>query len=124
MPDRAIIPLLAAGMGGFLGGVIMAVTEADSGPELLVGLLVGAAVFAAGVVSVAGTEGESGERWIVGTLRGATATATFGFLYVGLIGALRTGSVLGILALFVAGFFGVLLTRFCVRERGELHPGH
>jgi len=124
MPDRAIIPLLAAAMGGFIGGVIMAVTEADTGPELAVGVIVGLAVFACGMASVAGTDGEPGERWIVGALRGATAVACFGFLYLGLISALRTGSIGGILALFAAGFFGILLTRFCVRDRGELHPGH
>ena len=42
---------------------------------------------------------------------------------MGLFHALRDGSALGLLAMFLAGGFAFLLTRFRVRDRGELHPG-
>ena len=124
MPDRATIPLLVAVSAGFITGCIAAITEMYGGGALTLGLLVGVAVFAAGVVSVVKTEGEESERRIVGVLRGLVAAACFGFLYVGIFHALRDGSILGLLAIVVGGFFGLLLTRFRVRERGELHPGH
>jgi hypothetical protein len=124
VPDRAIIPLFVAGAAGFLCGVIAAVTEMYGGGALALGVIVGLGVFAAGVASVVKTPGEERERWIVGALRGLVAAALFGFLYVGLFHALRDGSILGVLAMGVAGFFALLLTRFRVRDRGELHPGH
>ena len=120
MPDRAIIPLLVAVAAGFIAGCIAAITESYGGTVLVLGLLVGLVVFASGVVSVIKTPGDERERWIVGGLRGLVAAAVFGFLYVGLFHALRDGSFLGLLAMAVAGFFAVLLTRFRVRDRGEL----
>jgi len=75
---------------------------------------------AAGVVSVVKTPGEESERRIVGVLRGLVAAACFGFLYVGIFHALRDGSFLGVISMIVAGFFALLLTRFRVRDRGEL----
>ena len=123
MPDRAIIPLIAALAGGFITGVITAVTQTYSPQTLIIGLIVGFFVFVASFASVIKAEGEEQERWIVGALRGLVAAACFGFLYVGLFHALRDGSALGVLAIFVAGFFALLLSRFRVRDRGELHPG-
>lgn len=120
MPDRAIVPLMAAGAAGFIAGVIMAISEAQSGTVLTVGVILGVVVFASGVVSVVKTPGEESERRVVGVLRGLVAVACFGFLYVGILDALRNGSMLGIVSLFVAGFFAMLLTRFRVRDRGEL----
>jgi len=122
MPDRAIIPLFIAIAAGFITGVIMAITEAYGTTALVVGLIVGLGVVASGVASVVKVPGEERERWIVGALRGLVAAACFGFLYVGMFHALRDGSILGVLAIFVAGFFAILLTRFRVRDRGELHP--
>jgi hypothetical protein len=120
MPDRAIIPLIAALAGGFITGVITAVTQTYSPQTLIIGLIVGVFVFAAGFVSVIRAEGEEQERWIVGALRGLVAAATFGFLYVGLLIAVRDGKPLGLLFLILAAVFAVLLTRFRVRDRGQL----
>ena len=122
MPDRAIIPLFVAIAAGFIAGTIAAITEMYGGTALTLGLIVGVAVFAVGVVSVVKAPGEESERRIVGVLRGLVAAACFGFLYVGIFHALRDGSVLGLLAIVAGGFFGLLLTRFRVRERGELEP--
>jgi hypothetical protein len=124
MPDRAIIPLFVAVAAGFIAGTIAAITESYGGTVVLIGLLVGVLVAATGAVSVVKAPGEESERWIVGALRGLVAAACFGFLYVGIFYALRDGSALGLLAVLVAGFFALLLTRFRVRDRGELHPGH
>jgi drug/metabolite transporter (DMT)-like permease len=124
MPDRAIIPLFVAIAAGFIAGTIAAITESYGGTVVVIGLLVGAVVVATGVASVVKTPGEERERWIVGALRGLVAAACFGFLYVGIFYALRDGSPLGLLAVVAAGFFALLLTRFRVRDRGELHPGH
>ena len=121
MPDRAIIPLLAAGMGGFIAGTIVAVTQTFKG-VWLIGLIVGLLVAAAAYTSIVGVEGDPAERRIVGALRAAVAAACFGFLYGGLVKALRDGSMVGIIFLLCAGFFAVLLTRFRVRDRGELQP--
>jgi formate/nitrite transporter FocA (FNT family) len=120
MPDRAIIPLIAALAGGFITGVITAVTQTYSPQTLIIGLIVGVFVFAAGFVSVIRAEGEEQERWIVGALRGLVAAATFGFLYVGLLIAVRDGNIVGLLFLLLAAVFAVLLTRFRVRDRGQL----
>ena len=122
MPDRAIVPLFVAVAAGFIAGVIMAISEAYGATVLTLGVILGVVVFATGVVSVIKAPGEESERRIVGVLRGLVAAACFGFLYVGIFHALRDGSILGILAILVAGFFAVLLTRFRVRDRGELHP--
>src|SRR3954452_2042688 len=124
MPDRAIIPLFVAIAAGFIAGCIAAITEMYGGGALTLGLIVGVGVFATGVVSVVKSEGEESERRIVGVLRDLVAAACFAFLYVGLFHALRDGSMLGLLAIAAAGFFGLLLTRFRVRDRGELHTGH
>jgi hypothetical protein len=124
MPDRAIIPLFVAVAAGFIAGTIAAITEAYGGTALAIGLIVGVAVFATGVVSVVKTPGEESERRIVGVLRGLVAAACFAFLYVGIFYALRDGSPLGLLAIAAAAFFGLLLSRFRVRDREELHAGH
>src|SRR3954471_23225199 len=124
MPDRAVVPLFVAIAAGFICGTIAAITESYGGTVVAIGLLVGAGVLVVGVVSVVKAPGEERERWIVGALRGLVAAACFGFLYVGLFHALRDGSALGVLAMFVAGGFALLLTRFRVRDRGELHAGH
>ena len=120
MPDRAIIPSLAAVTGGFLAGTMTAVTQTYSPKSVIIGVIVGAVVFASGFISVIKAEGEESERWIVGAMRGACAAACFGFLFAGLLAALRDGKLLGLVWLALAVFFGVLLTQFRVRDRGQL----
>jgi len=120
MPDRALIPLIAALAGGFIAGIITAVTQTYGGDALTIAVLAGIPVAIAGLVSVVKAPGEESERWIVGALRAAVAVACYGFLFGGLLIAVRDGNILGILLLLVAGGFAVLLTRFRVRDRGEL----
>src|SRR3954467_5374614 len=120
MPDRAIIPALAAAMGGFIGGVMTAVTQTYSPQSVIIGVVIGVAVFASGMVSVIKAPGEESERWIVGALRGAVAAACFGFLFAGILTAVRDGKIGGLVWLLLAVVFGVLLTRFRVRDRGQL----
>jgi hypothetical protein len=120
MPERALIPLIPALTGGFIAGAVMAITQQYGTAALVVGLLVGLVVAVFGFLSVVKAPGEESERWIVGALRGVVAAATFGFLYAGILYAVRDGSAIGLLWLLFAGVFGLLLTRFRVRERGEL----
>src|SRR3954449_4022645 len=121
MPDRAIIPALATAMAGFIGGTITAVTQTYSPQSVIIGVILGFAVFASGFVSVIKADGEESERWIVGAIRGAVAAACFGFLFAGLLVAAAQTKPLGMLFLVLAGVFAVLLTRFRVRDRGQLN---
>jgi hypothetical protein len=120
MPDRAIIPVFTALAAGFIAGTITAVTQTYSPLSRMIGLIVGLVVFATGFISVIKAPGEESERWIVGAMRGAVAAACFGFLFAGILVAVRDGKPLGILWFFLAAIFGVLLTRFRVRDRGQL----
>jgi peptidoglycan/LPS O-acetylase OafA/YrhL len=120
MPDRALIPLIAALAGGFISGVIAAVTQTYSPTTLVIGVIAGTLVAAAGFVSVVRSEGEESERRIVGALRAAVAVATFAFLYAGLLWAVRDGNGVGLLCMALSVVFAVLLTRFRVRDRGQL----
>jgi len=120
MPDRAIIPLFAAVATDFIGGTIGAVTQTFSPGSVIIGLVLGALVFGSGFVSFIKAPGEESERWIVGAMRGACAATCFGFLFAGLLAALRDGKLLGLVWLALAVFFGVLLTQFRVRDRGQL----
>src|SRR3954464_9878656 len=95
MPDRAVIPFISATAGGFMAGLITAVTQTYSPQTWIIGLTVGFVVFATGFLSVIRAEGEESERWIVGAIRGATAAACFGFLFCGLLVAVRDGKPLG-----------------------------
>src|SRR5438094_6900995 len=116
MPDRAIIPLFCAVAIGFIGGTIAAVTQTFPPGSVVIGLILGAVVFATGFVSVIKAPGEESERWIVGAMRGACAAACFGFLYAGILGAVRDGKMLGLVWLGVATVVGVLLAGFRARE--------
>ena len=120
MPDRALIPLIAALAGGFIGGTCSAVMQMYS-PELwYIGIPIAVLVAIAGFASVIQTEGEESERWIVGALRAAVAVACFAFLFAGILLTVRDGSPLGLVWLLFAGGFAALLIRFRVRDRGEL----
>ena len=120
MPERAIIPLISATAFGFMGGLFTAVTQTYNPQAAYIGLAIGFVVFATGFFSVIKADGEESERWIVGALRGAVAAACFGFLFAGLLVALRDGKPLGLLFLILGGLFAALLTRFRVRDRGQL----
>ena len=120
MPDRAIIPIIAAIVGGFMAGTITAVTQTYNPKATEIAVIVGVVVFISGFVSVIKAPGEERERWIVGALRGAVAAACFGFLFAGIIFAVQDGQMVGILWFAIAAFFAVLLTRFRVRDRGQL----
>jgi hypothetical protein len=120
MPDRAIIPLMAATAFGFMGGLFTAVTQTYNPLAAYIGIVIGLFVFGSGFLSVIKADGEESERWIVGAMRGAVAAACFGFLFAGLLVALRDGKPLGILFLVLAALFAGLLTRFRVRDRGQL----
>jgi hypothetical protein len=120
MPDRALIPLIAALAGGFIGGACTAVMQVYSPEAWYIGVPIGVLVAIAGFVSVVKTPGEESERWIVGAMRAAVAVACFGFLFAGILSAVRDGSPLGLVWLVASAGFAVLLTRFRVRERGEL----
>jgi hypothetical protein len=122
MPDRAIVPLFIAVAAGFISGTIAAITELYGGAAVTLAVIVGVGVFASGVASVVKTPGEESERRIVGVLRGLVAAACFAFLFAGIFFALRDGNFVGILLIAIAGFFALLLTRFRVRDRGEMHP--
>ena len=119
-PDRAIIPLMTAVAAGFIAGLIGAVKELSGGTAWTLALPVGVAVAISGIVSVIKTPGEESERWIVGAIRGAVGAACFGFLFAGILTAVRDGKGLGLLWLVLAAFFAILLTRFRVRDRGQL----
>jgi hypothetical protein len=120
MPDRAILPLMVSLAGGFIAGTITAVTQTYAPGAIIIGVIVGFAAFAAGFASVIKADGEESERWIVGAIRGAVAAAAFGFLFAGILVSLRDGKPLGLLWLFFAIVFTLLLTRFRVRDRGQL----
>src|SRR5881227_3959816 len=102
MPDRAIIPLFCAVAIGFIGGTIAAVTQTFSPGSVVIGLILGAVVFASGFVSVVKAPGEESERRIVGAAHGACAGACFGFLFAGILGAVRDGKLIGLVWLALA----------------------
>ena len=120
MPDRALIPLIAALAGGFIGGACSAVMQTYSPQLWYIGVPIAVLVAIAAFASVIKAEGEESERWIVGALRAAVAVACFAFLFAGIVVAVRDGSPLGLLWMVFAGGFAVLLIRFRVRDRGEL----
>jgi hypothetical protein len=120
MPDRAVIPLMTALAGGFIAGACLAITQTYGTTVWIVGGLVGLVVAVTGFVSVVKTPGAESERKIVGLVRALVAAATFGFLYAGIIVAVRDGSIVGLIWLAFAAGFALLLTRFRVRDRGEL----
>ena len=120
VPDRGIIPLMTAVAAGFIAGLIGAVKELSGGSAWALAIPVGVAVAISGIVSVVKAPGEESERWVVGALRALCAVAVFAFLFLAFLRGLRDGSPLGILLFVVAAAFAVLLTRFRVRDRGEL----
>src|SRR5207249_4779705 len=87
---------------------------------VVIGLIVGTVVASTGFVSVIKAPGDESERWIVGAMRGACAAACFGFIYAGILSAVRDGRAVGLLYFLLAIVFAVLLTRFRVRDRGQL----
>jgi hypothetical protein len=122
MPDRAVIPLISSLAAGFIAGCVMAITQQFGGPVWTVGIVVGAALAVIGYLSTLRVDTEDGERRMVAVLRGLLAAACFGFLYAGLVIALRDGSFVGVLFMLLSGLFAGLLVQIRARDRGELHP--
>ena len=123
MPDRAIIPLLPALALGFICGIIAsALLLSDSG-TMVVGVVgaVGTAIAAGS--SVFGVRAEGGEKAIVAGMRIALAIGLFLSIYLFILGFLREGSPAAIIWVPFALMFGIMLTRFRVRDRGQVERG-
>jgi hypothetical protein len=123
MPDRAIIPLLPALALGFICGIISSALLLEDGPTVAVGLAGAAVTALAGASSVFGVRGDTGEKALVAALRLGTAVGLYACVYLFILGFLREGSAVALIWVPLAAIFGVLLTRFRVRERGEVERG-
>ena len=123
MPDRAIIPLLPALALGFICGIIASALLMGDGGTLAVGVAgaIGTAIAAGS--SVFGVPGDSGEKAIVAGLRIGTAVVLYACIYLFILGFLREGSIGSVIWLPFALIFGILLTRFRVRDRGDARSG-
>jgi hypothetical protein len=110
MPDRAIIPLTIAVMGGFFCGLVGSVLLLDDGPILAMAIGGTIASVLAGAVSVAG-EGGRGHA-TVAILRAFYAGLLFLAIDLGLVEFLHNGSFGLALILWVAGGLagGMLVT--------------
>jgi hypothetical protein len=120
MPDRAIIPLLPALSLGFICGIIAAALLLGDGAVLAVAVAGAIGTALAAGSSVFGVKGDRGEKAIVAALRIGTAIALFLCVYLFILGFLRDGSVASILFLPFIVLFAILVTRFRVRDRGEV----
>jgi hypothetical protein len=120
MPDRAILPLLPALALGFICGIVSSALLLGDGATLAVGLAGGLATALAAGSSVFGVGGESGEKAIVAGMRIAVAIGLFACVYLFILGFLREGSALALVWIPFAIVFAILLTRFRVRDRGEV----
>ncbi len=123
MPDRAIIPLLPALALGFICGIVASALLLEDAATLAVGVAGALVVALAALSSVFGVRGETGEKAIVAGLRTACALALYACVYLFMLGFLREGSVGSIVWLLFAIVFAVVLTRFRVRDRGEMESG-
>jgi hypothetical protein len=120
MPDRAIIPLLPALSLGFICGIIASALLVGDGGVVAIAVAGSIATALAAGSSVFGVKGDTGEKAIVAGLRILTAIGLFLALYVFILGFLRDGSVASVLWLPVIIALAILLTRFRVRDRGEV----
>lgn len=101
MPDRAIIPLTIAVMGGFFCGLVGSVLLLDD-PSILAIAVVGTVASAlAGAVSVVGVRGEG--HVTVAILRAFYAALLFLAVDLGLVQFLRNGSFGLALVLWIGG---------------------
>jgi hypothetical protein len=110
MPDRAIIPLTIAVMGGFFCGLVGSVLLLADGPILAIAVVGALAATAAGLVSVIGVPGEG--HATVAILRAFYAALLFLAVDLGLVEFLRNGSFGLALVLWIGGGLaaGMLVT--------------
>jgi hypothetical protein len=101
MPDRAIIPLTIAVMGGFFCGLVGSVLLLADGPILTLAIVGAVASLLAGAVSVLGVEGRG--HVSVAILRAFYAALLFLAIDLGLVEFLRNGSFGLALVLWIAG---------------------
>lgn len=101
MPDRAIIPLTIAIMGGFFCGLVGSVLILDDGPILAIAVVGTTASVLAGLVSVLGVPGRG--HVTVAILRAFYAALLFLAIDLGLVEFLRNGSFGLALILWIAG---------------------
>lgn len=101
MPDRAIIPLTIAIMGGFFCGLVGSVLILDDGSILAIAVAGTIASVLAGAVSVLGVEGRGHVG--VAILRAFYAALLFLAIDLGLVEFLRNGSFGLALVLWIAG---------------------
>ncbi|HET6510375.1 MAG TPA: hypothetical protein VFG42_26510 [Baekduia sp.] len=101
MPDRAIIPLTVAVMGGFFCGLVGSVLILDDGPIATLAIVGAIASILAGAVSVVGEPGSG--RASVAILRAFYAALLFLAIDLGLVEFLRNGSFGLALILWIAG---------------------
>ena len=117
MPDRAIIPLVTAAMGGFICGLVAAALQLTGAAAFAVGFAGAIICVGAGSASAVKAPGVHEDRFIVGALRAALAAALFSFIYVALLAFLRDGSILlALVFLVIGGLFAGLLTEIRVRN--------
>jgi hypothetical protein len=100
MPDRAIIPLTIAVMGGFFCGLVGSVLLLDDGPILAIAVAGTVASLLAGAVSVIGVEGRG--HVSVAILRAFYAALLFLAIDLSLVEFLRNGSFLLAVVLWIA----------------------
>ena len=120
MPDRAILPLLPALALGFICGIVASALLFGDGATLALGIAGGVGTALAAGSSVFGVRGDSGEKALVAGLRTAVAIGLFASVYLFMLGFLREGSATALVWLVFAIVFAVMLTRFRVRDRGEV----
>jgi hypothetical protein len=101
MPDRAIIPLSIAVMGGFFAGLIGSVLLMQDGPIATIAIFGAAATALAGAASVLGVPGRG--HVSVAILRAFYGALLFLAIDLGLVQFLRNGSFIYALVLWIAG---------------------
>jgi hypothetical protein len=110
MPDRAIIPLTIAVMGGFFCGLVGSVLMLQDPAILAIAVAGTVATSAAGLVSVIGVPGRG--RATVAVLRAFYGALLFLAIDLGLVQFLRNGSFAAALVLWIGGALaaGMLVT--------------
>ncbi|WP_027004636.1 hypothetical protein [Conexibacter woesei] len=107
MPDRAIIPLALAVMGGFFIGLVGSVLLLQDGPIVVLAVAGASATALGGLVSVVGIPGEG--RATVAILRAFYGALLFLAIDLGLVQFLRNGSFIYALVLWIAGAFAAAM---------------
>jgi hypothetical protein len=110
MPDRAIIPLTVAVMGGFFCGLVGSVLLLQDGPIAAIAIAGTIATLIAAAASVLGVPGRG--HLTVAILRMFYGACLFLAIDLGLVQFLRNGSFIYALLLWIAGALaaGMLVT--------------